>query len=113
MRQAAREWRRSNEEAECLLARLDRSRWTEVRYEDLCADVEGTLRRLFGFVGVEAPASGARLRGFDHHVIGNGMRLDTTTEVRLDERWREALTPDDLAEFEREAGALNRRLGYR
>jgi hypothetical protein len=45
-------------------------------------------------------------------VIGNGMRLDATREVRLDERWKTALDPEALGTFEAVAGDLNRRLGY-
>ena len=45
-------------------------------------------------------------------VVGNGMRLDSTPEIRLDERWKSALTKDDLAVFNRVAGAMNRRCGY-
>jgi Sulfotransferase family len=112
MPEAAHQWRRSNEEAESILRGLPGSRWTEVRYEEVCRDTEGTLRRLFEFAGVDPDRGAARLRSFDHHVIGNGMRLDTTSEVRLDERWRTALRPADLSAFDQEAGALNRRLGY-
>jgi hypothetical protein len=41
------------------------------------------------------------------------MRLDATSEIRLDERWRDSLTADDLSEFDAVAGALNRQYGYR
>jgi hypothetical protein len=45
-------------------------------------------------------------------VLGNGMRLDTTSAVRLDDRWRQALDADALRAFDAVAGDLNRRLGY-
>ncbi|HVQ78200.1 MAG TPA: sulfotransferase [Candidatus Binatia bacterium] len=109
---AAREWRRSNEEAEAIVARLDRERWTDVRYEALCVDTEATLRRLFAFAGVDSGRPRPALRAAEHHVIGNGMRLDASGEVRVDERWRDVLTPGEIAAFDAEAGALNRRLGY-
>jgi hypothetical protein len=111
MADAAREWRRSNEEAEALLRGLPTSRWTEVRYEALCADTPGTLRRLFAFIGVD-PDADVGLRRRDLHVIGNGMRLDSGKDVVLDERWKSTLTPSDLATFDEVAGGLNRRLGY-
>jgi hypothetical protein len=41
------------------------------------------------------------------------MRLDSTREIRLDERWKTALGAEDLAVFDRVAGDYNRRLGYR
>ena len=113
-RAAAREWRRSNEEAES-----DRAQAAARRAGPRCATRTSAATRR-GRCGAcsrswtwTRTAAGARLpRSFEHHVIGNGMRLDTTSEIRLDERWRTALTPADLAVFEAEAGALNRQLGY-
>ena len=109
---AAHEWRRSNEEAAAILAHLDPSRQITVSYEDVCADTAGVLRRVWGFLGVRPFQFGRGWRGKNQHVIGNGMRLDSTEEVKLDERWRTALPPAALEIFETEAGALNRRLGY-
>ena len=109
---AAREWLRSNEEAEAVLAGVAPQRRLEVSYEGLCADTEGTLRRIFTFLGVDAARERPPFRAAVHHVVGNGMRLDSTNEVRLDERWRDALTDDDLRIFDAVAGQMNRRLGY-
>ena len=44
--------------------------------------------------------------------MGNGMRLDSTSTIKLDERWRSVLTMSDLAVFDDVAGALSRDLGY-
>jgi hypothetical protein len=109
---AVREWRRSHEAADAILRGLPPSRWTEVRYEDLCRAPAVTLARVFGFMGVDPQATDLQFRAREHHVVGNGMRLDSSSEIRLDERWRGALSADDLAAFEAAAGALNRRLGY-
>ena len=46
------------------------------------------------------------------HVIGNGMRMDSTSDIRLDERWRQELSQDDLRVFDSVAGPLNRQYGY-
>jgi len=110
--EAAREWRRSNEEAEHILASLDHSRWIEIRYEQLCTDPEATLARLFAFLGVDPTQITRDFRSADHHVLGNGMRLDSTWEIRLDERWRAALTQQDLRAFDSRARKVNRRYGY-
>jgi hypothetical protein len=110
--QAAREWRRSNEEAEALLSTLDRSRWMEVRYESVCGATSDTLDRVFAFAGVEPGRAPKDFRSVVQHVIGNGMRLDTSSEIRLDDRWRSTFTESDLREFDAVAGDLNRRLGY-
>lgn len=112
MAQAAREWKRSNEEAEALLKNLNPSRWIEVRYETLCAQTDGTLRKLFEFIGVNSDYKLAGFRSISHHIIGNGMRLDTAEGIKLDDRWRESLTKGELEAFDLMAGEMNRRLGY-
>jgi hypothetical protein len=49
-----------------------------------------------------------------HHVLnGNNMRLGSGASIRADVAWRDKLAADDLAYFERRAGALNRSFGYR
>lgn len=112
MHQAAYQWRRCMEEAEHVLRRLDRSRWIEVRYEDYCRGPNATLERLHRFLGVELGRQPKEFRSVEQHVVGNGMRLDTTSEIRLDERWREALTKQDLQVFDNVAGHMNRKYGY-
>ncbi|MGE4092135.1 MAG: sulfotransferase [Candidatus Binatia bacterium] len=112
IRAAAWEWRRSNEEAEAIVRQLPADRWTSVRYESLCTDTTETLRRLFAFIGVEPDTGEQALRSYQHHMIGNGMRLDNTTLINLDDRWRMELTPHDLQSFDSVAGDLNRCLGY-
>lgn len=112
MAQAALAWRRNNEEAEHVLASLNRLRWIEVRYEDLCADPKETLLRVFGFLRVDPAQAVQDFRSVEHHVLGNGMRFDATSEIRLDERWRSVLTKQDLGVFDRVAGKMNRRYGY-
>lgn len=112
MEEAAWEWRRSQEANEAALARMPRNRWTEVRYEELCADPEATLRRLLAFLDLDPDSVRLDFRAVQQHVIGNGMRFDTTSAIKLDDRWKTALTPEQLATFDRIAGDLNRRLGY-
>jgi hypothetical protein len=110
--EAANEWKRSNEASDALVATLPASQWTEVRYEELCADPGGTLRRLANFLDLDPDKTLLDFRSRTQHVIGNGMRMDNTSEIRLDERWRSHLTPDDLRAFDEVAGDLNRKYGY-
>ena len=112
MADAANEWKRSNEASDCLVARLPRSQWMEVRYEDLCADPESTLRRLAIFLGLNPDRVVLDFRSREQHVIGNGMRMDATSEIRLDERWKSHLSANDLRVFDQVAGDLNRKYGY-
>jgi hypothetical protein len=112
MKWAADEWCRCLRSAEHVLAGLERSQWVEVRYEHLCRDTMNTLHRLFEFLGLDPARCAPNFRSVEHHIVGNGMRLDTTSEIRLDERWRGILSQQDLGEFERIAGRMNRRYGY-
>jgi hypothetical protein len=112
MEEAAREWRRSNEEADALLEGLRPSQWTAVRYEDLCRNSAETLQQLCRFAGLDPDRAVMDFRSVVHHVVGNGMRHDSTSDVRLDERWRDALTTGQLNTFDAVAGDLNRRYGY-
>ena len=112
MREAAREWRRSNEEAEELLATLRPDQWIQIRYEDLCRDVDGVLRQVTDFLGLAPGTNYNRFKEVTHHVVRNGMRLDGSSKVVLDERWRDVLTGQHLAEFDEVAGELNRSYGY-
>jgi hypothetical protein len=84
----------------------------EVRYEELCKDPETTLRRLTAFLGLASSQLVLDFRSRQQHIIGNGMRLDTTSAIRLDERWKTHLSGEDLETFDRVAGHLNRRYGY-
>jgi hypothetical protein len=110
--QAAYQWRRCMEEAEHVLQGLDRSRWVEVHYEELCEDPGAALARVFAFLGVEPGRQPSDFRSVEQHVVGNGMRLDTTSEIRLDERWRDVLSEEDLQTFDEVAGQMNHRYGY-
>ena len=109
---AAYQWLRCMEEAQHALKQLDKSQWIEVRYEDLCRDTEAIMGRLFTFLGLEPGNKASDFRSVEQHVIGNGMRLDCTDKVVLDERWKTVLTKNDLRTFDRIAGAINRRYGY-
>lgn len=109
---AAREWRRSNEAAGYLLWRLPRTDWIEVRYEELCERPQAVVRRICEFLGLDPEKVNLDFRSRQQHVLGNEMRLKSTSEIRLDERWKKELTAEDLEVFQSEAGALNRQYGY-
>jgi hypothetical protein len=112
MEQAAREWKRSNEEAEALLRGVERTKWQVVRYEDLCREPENTVKQIFAFVGVDPEQINLDFRSVEHHIIGNGMRLDGSSSIEIDERWKTNLSQAELGVFDKVAGAKNRALGY-
>lgn len=113
MREAALLWKDSNEEADRLTGTLGLGQCLTVRYEDLCQNPAATLRGVCEFLDIEPfdPGQDFRARK-QQHVVGNGMRMDTTSEIRHDERWRTHLTPEQLNVFNEVAGALNRSYGY-
>jgi len=112
MKAAANSWKRSNESCDALTARLPATLWTEVRYEDLCINPEGTIKRLVSFLDLDPDKVRLDFRAVTQHVIGNGMRMDSSSEISLDERWKSNLSRDDLRVFDATAGDLNRRYGY-
>ena len=82
-----------------------------LRYEDLCANPAAVLQDVHRFAGVSAIAE-ADLNGREQHVLGNRMRLVNINDIRVDEKWKTLLKPEDLAAFERIAGPLNRSFRY-
>ncbi len=112
MKQAANEWCRCLRSAEYVLAGLEKSQWIRVHYEELCNDNEGTLGKLYDFVGANSGNTVADLHSVERHILGNGMRLNTKVNVSLDDRWKSVLTEGELRIFDREAGRVNRRYGY-
>jgi hypothetical protein len=109
--QGAHDWRRTNEEAEAIAGRMGGGRWIHLKYEALCEDPQGTLNRIWRFIGVQprelddCPAPHA-------HVLGHGSRLNGTKKIHNVEKWRQELSAGDLRTFDSIAGPLNRRLGY-
>lgn len=112
MHEAALLWRRSNEEADHVAASLRPSQYMEVRYEELCQRPDETLESVCRFLEITPMSPRNDFRQRKQHIVGNGMRFDTTSEVRLDDRWKTHLTDADSAIFDRLAGDLNRKYGY-
>ena len=84
-----------------------------VRYEDLCREADEILRSIFRLVNLDPASAGSDFLSVSHHILGNAMRLKSTGEIRLDEKWRTSLASEQLAVFDRLGGPLNRRFGYR
>jgi len=108
----AHEWVRCNQEVEALLGTMDDSCWLKVHYEDICQDTEQTLDKLFDFIGVDSSKKRLDFKTAEHHIVGNGMRLDDSEVIQLDERWQEELTETDLAQFDQVAGSYHKKMGY-
>lgn len=109
---AADSWLNDNIAAEKARRYFPKDRWMTLRHEDVCADPVGALSKIYSFVGLPSGTGIPEFRGVEHHVIGNRMRLSSTSEIRLDERWKTALTPEQMAVIERKVMPLNRSYGY-
>jgi hypothetical protein len=109
---AARSWIADNRASERARRYFPSHQWMRLRHEDLCANPDETLRRVHGFIGLPSRNGFHDFRATDHHIIGNQMRLSSTSEIRLDESWKQALAPGQMATIDRLVSPLNRRYGY-
>jgi hypothetical protein len=109
------EWVATHRAIAAYISQLDSRRILRVRYESVCRDPATELTRICGWLGVEfSPAMLQVDRDNAHNCGGNKMRKRRDErEIRLDERWRNELSADEVAAFNRAAGWLNQRLGYR
>ncbi len=110
--EAVREWVVAQEEIATALNWFDPSQVLSIRYEDLCLDPDGVLGRVFEFLGVSPSEAVRDFRSVEHHILGNPMRFQNSSEIVLDTKWKTMLTPEHLQVFDRVGGALNRRLAY-
>jgi hypothetical protein len=86
-----------------------------LQYEQLCGDpqkVMGDIWRFLDVEPVEQDWSKVDLRKKEHHILGNSMRTKDKIQISMDTKWRERVNKEELELFEREAGELNRSLGY-
>jgi len=112
IRTAAREWVHTQQECRRVLGAFRADQRIRIRYEDICSDTQGAIRRLHEFLGLSAMEDPLENTTTELHILGNKMRLQPLREIKLDEKWRSALSPRDLADFERVAGNMNREFGY-
>jgi hypothetical protein len=94
------------------------SPYLRVRYEDLIQEPAATLRTILDFVGeteakldfLDGPT--AQL-GKTHTVAGSSVRFkESAMELRLDERWKTVLPPENLAVVDRWTRRFRKRYGY-
>lgn len=113
-RDAVHDWSRHYSRALPLLRQfVRREHMLHVRYEELARSTPETVRTICKFVGMPFEPGMLDFRSKVHHLAnGNRMRMSRSSEIRLDEQWQASLAPDDRRYFERQAGPLNRELGY-
>ncbi|MDO8954865.1 MAG: sulfotransferase [Gammaproteobacteria bacterium] len=111
MTKAAQEWTHTQQECNRMSKILGSRRCLTVHYEELCQEPSKTLTIIYQFLGLRPELSTSSNR--TKHIMGNQMRLGSLQNIRLDEKWKQTLTPEDLQTFTATAGELNHIHGYR
>lgn len=107
----ARDWARTNDAIVRVSRTSGPNRYLIVRYEELCHDPPAVLARMYAFCGVaplEVPPPLTEL-----HLLGNRVRMASLDEIRLDERWKTTLAPDEQSAILELAAPTQRRLASR
>ena len=113
MREASRIWANDAEEIRQLTQQLRDVPIVTIRYEDLCCDPEEVLATITDEFGLDRmDLKPGALKEGHHHILGNNMRLNSVSEIRFDETWRNELSEQELQDFEAAAGDVNKVLGY-
>lgn len=111
---AAHQWIRSHGSVERVLDRVPAENYVRVRYEDVCGDPERGLSKLTKFMGAGEFHLPDNYNDYPHHLIGNQMRDSETrrTRIRLDQKWKIALSEEDRKRVWAIAGKQAGRYGY-
>ncbi|RZI59773.1 MAG: hypothetical protein EOP14_03815 [Pseudomonas sp.] len=112
---AVAEWRGTILQMDRVCQSLGPDQIHTLQYERLCGDpqkVMGDIWRFLDVEPVEQDWSKVDLRKREHHILGNSMRTKDKIKISMDTKWRERVSKEELELFEREAGELNRSLGY-
>ena len=114
IRESLRWWTARLEQFDRLSAHVDASRVLRVRYEDLCADTENSLARLWRALGLQPVASGAELKAVaeHHHLGGSPSKFSDRRRITLDTSYKEQFSEQELAAMRSMAGRHASEWGY-
>jgi hypothetical protein len=86
----------------------------QLKYEDIAGAPRQAGERLCRFVDLDFQESMLQLDGTVRHMVnGNATRFAPGKGIKLDERWRQDLAPDERSWFDGRGGRMNTALGYR
>lgn len=110
---ALRRWAAPSLWAFYLRRRFKKSDWLQVRYEELAAQPEITLRCICAFLEVDFERQMLAYRQHaDVGIGGNRMRERQDEHIFLDERWKSELSCSNQVRFTLIGGWINRLYGY-
>lgn len=111
--EAAHAWTKGLSGIERIWKQVPAQKRMVLKYEDLCRDPQTALQGLYRFFDVDPGFVIDDLEQMPpHHIIGNAARMRSISNIRLDERWKQVLSPDQLDIVQQIAGSLNRSYGY-
>ena len=106
-------WVKMNRRIMRFLEGVPRGDWMQLKYEELCADPIGTMKRLCDFLGhAYDPAMEQLNRVEPHTIFGNRIRHSKIEAIKEDLSWRQKLTPAEIETIDRIAGPMAKQLGY-
>lgn len=112
---ATARWEGAIERTDHFAGRLRPDQLLDVRYEDLVADPVPVLERICAFANLRADAVGAMIAAEDRERVRGRVFEEVNEPVTTAsvERWRERLTPAQVALVEQATAPLLERFGYR
>lgn len=72
-------------------------------YEDLCRDVDRELAGMHSFLGLEHVPYPGDFKSSEHHILGNSMRTREVSRIVPDQKWKTAITAENLDAIRDEA----------
>ena len=102
---AVQSWLAREKNIERQLAALPANRRMQLRYEALATDPLSTINNVLHFLGAKPFDVLGDYRESEHHILGNRMRKRQSSEIKLDEKWRTALSEAQLALISQMLGA--------
>ncbi|MGB1139721.1 MAG: sulfotransferase [Halioglobus sp.] len=113
VREAAKKWA-EHVEVNREWGRRNPDRYLELRYEDLAEDLEEGIRRLSSFMGIPAGEYAAGSSALAEVLSTSPSHAGMKKIVAADNvaKWRSAMSPQDVAVFERMAGQTLLSSGY-
>jgi hypothetical protein len=109
---AAGDWLKNIEAVDRFHARWPQIPMLEVRYEDLCQDLPGTMRRVCQFLEVPYDPAVERPDARTCHILGNSMRLNFSGQVQQSLRWQQEFAPEQIRFLNRVLGPSLERFRY-
>ena len=90
------------------------TKYIKVKHEDFCNHPNETLEKICNFLDITYEPAMVQLDNFENHILGgNTSRMNAKEIKKSKENWREKLNKDLLLMFNKNAGWVNKLLGFK